>query len=372
MDSFELREELNHGGRVYFLQTSYLPQEGQIQSSFFKNGVLFDTVIQKVDENVSSNDLKSLTKEIHVRNKDKLYSLLCVRDKVKGSEAPVPHLKLAQALYRRNLFTESIQEAELAMQKGDRSSKPYMVIGESLFKMGEHTKGFDAVQRGISINPEYPDLHNLLGLIYLKQNRCKPAIDCFKRAIGLNLYYGEPYLNLAKAYLLNTIVKEDYELSRNLDENFNAHLEKASQLNPFLKGETFEVAKHQFEENEYEEAYKTLDSVKGGQNRTGIEDIILELYLDLLQNGGKIQEKDIDMYMERIDEIIDRNPTFADGFNSLGILYAAKCKIFLDRARDVFRQALEINKNYKKAQKNLRLTENERQGIFILLKALLD
>ncbi len=372
MDSFELREELDHGGRVYFLQTSYMPQKRQIQSSFFKNGELFDTIVHEIDEKASSNDLKSLTKEIHVRNKDKLHSLLCVRDRVKDADAPAPHLKLAQALYRRNLHTESIQEAELAIRKGDRSSKPYMIMGEAYYEMGEHTKGFEAVQKGISINPEYPDLHNLLGLFYLKQNMCKSAIECFKRAMRLNLYYGEPYLNLAKACLLNSVVKEDYELSKNLDENFSTNLEKAFQLNPFLNSETLEKAKAQFAERKYEESFKTLDSVKGGQNRTGIEDIVLELYLDLLQNGGGIKELDIDAYIDRISEIIDRNPSFADGFNSLGILYAVKCKIFMDRAQGLFTKALEINKNYRKAQKNLRLTENERQGIFILLKALLD
>jgi hypothetical protein len=44
----------------------------------------------------------------------------------------------------------------------------------------------------------------------------------------------------------------------------------------------------------------------------------------------------------------------------------------MDKASAAFRKALEINANYNKAKKNLRLSENDRQGIFILLKALLD
>jgi hypothetical protein len=44
----------------------------------------------------------------------------------------------------------------------------------------------------------------------------------------------------------------------------------------------------------------------------------------------------------------------------------------MDMASKAFRKALEINASYHKAQKNLRLSENDRQGIFILLKALLD
>jgi len=44
----------------------------------------------------------------------------------------------------------------------------------------------------------------------------------------------------------------------------------------------------------------------------------------------------------------------------------------MDKASEAFNKALEINSRYEKARKNLRLTENDRQGIFILLKALLD
>ena len=372
MTSFELREEIDHGGKKYFLQTSLLPQKGVVQSSFFKNGILFDTVRVAVDGKAAPDALRLAAKTVHLENKQKFLLILGVSDRVRSSDDPKPHLRIAQALFRRRLYHEAIQEAQKSIAKGSKDSLPNMLIGEAYYEMGDLEKAFEATRAGIDITPEYPDGHNLLGKIYLKQQKCKGAIECFTRAIGLNLYYGEPYLNLARAFLLNTIVKEDYELSRDLDTVFASNLDRAMQLDPYLVHDRIEEAKRRFEEKDLNGAYESLEEAKQRSNRGGIDDIILDLHMMLLSEGEEFQEEEIEKYLDRVREIVDQNPTFADGYNSLGILYTAKCKIFMDRASRAFRKALDINTNYQKAQKNLRLSENDRQGIFILLKALLD
>lgn len=372
MDSFELREEIQHGGRSYFLQTSYLPRRGHVQTSFFVNGVLFDTVVDRVDGDDPSTDPRKLTKDIHQRNRSRFRLLLDARDVVDRADDPRPHIKIAQSLFKRNLFVEAIQEAQNAIVKGNKDSLPCFVIGESYFRLGDYDKAFEYIRKGIEINPEYPDLHNLMGLVYLNRRQCAAAVECFKRAIGLNIYYGESYFNLARAYVLNTVVKEDYELSKSLDTKFSTNIERACQLNPFIPVEKVEQARSLLREERCEEALEILDAVELGRNRSNIDDIILELYLMFLVSGENLDEDVIEAFLRQVKEIVDQNPSFADGYNSLGILYTAKCKILMDQASQSFRKALEINEKYKKARKNLRLAENDRQGIFILLKALLD
>ncbi len=372
MDSFELREEIRHGGASYFLQTSYNSENEQIQSSFFRDGAVFDTMVRKAGGDTEPEELRELTKEIHQQNKQSFRFILDARDNIGKSDDPNPHLRLAETLLRRNLFHEAIAEAETAVEKGANDSRAWMVIGEALYRMDEFDMALDAIRKGLELSPDYPDLHNLIGKIFLKQNMCGMAVESFKKAIGLNMYYGEPYLNLIRTYLANTIVKQDYELSRDLEEKFSSNLEKARQLNPNLKDGIIEDLKAHFEREEYEETLKLLDGIGSASGRSLVDDIILELYLMLVQSGDEIEEEDIDKYLEKVGEILDRNPTFADAWNSLGILYTAKCKIFMDKASDAFKKALEINQDYEKARKNLRLAENDRQGIFILLKALLD
>jgi tetratricopeptide (TPR) repeat protein len=370
--SFELREEIDHGGKKYFLQTSVVPQKDVVQSSFFKNGVLFDTVQVAVDGKTTREDLRRATKEAHLENKQKFLLILGAGDRIRTSDDPRAHLRIAQALFKRHLYPESIQEAQRAVERGSKDSLPHMIIGEAYYEMRNYAKALEATRAGIEAAPEYPDVHNLLGKIYLKQQKCKDAIECFTRAIGLNLYYGEPYLNLACAFLLNTIVKEDYELSRDLEKTFAGNIERATQLDPYLLHDRIEEAGKHFKEKNYQGAYEALEGARQQSGRGGIDDIILDLYMMLLYDGEDLQEDGIEKFLDRVREIVDQNPTFADGYNSLGILYTAKCKIFMDQASKAFRKALEINSNYQKAQKNLRLSENDRQGIFILLKALLD
>ncbi len=370
--SFELREEIDHGGTRYFLQTSYVPNKELIESSFFKNGVLFDTKTRAVEGKTPLEILKSLSRDVHNENKKRFLFILEIKDRIKDAVNPKPHLRLAQALFKRNLFTEAIREAQQAITKGDDSSIPLIVIGESYYRLGEYKKAFKALGEGAKLDPEYPDLHNLMGLIYLVEKKCAKAIESFNRAIALNLYYGEPYLNLVRAYLLNTVVKEDYELSKDIDEKFRTNIEKASQLYPFIQGEDLEEARRRFADKDYRGALAQLDMISETSKRDGVEDIFLDLYFSVLYRGDSLEEGDIERFLENVKQVIDQNPTYADGYNSLGILYTAKCKILMDRASESFQKALEINNRYQKAKKNLRLAENDRQGIFILLKALLD
>jgi len=258
------------------------------------------------------------------------------------------------------------------VKSGNSDSMPYVIIGESYYKLGEYEKARQAVHIGIDVNPEYPDIHNLMGKVLLKLNRCREAVDCFNRAKELNMYYGEPYLNLARAFVLNTIVKEDFELSKDLDAKVKENLDKAVQLDPDIDHGKVETARKLFAEKNYEEFLEVLESVKDHSKMDIIDKIFLDLYLMTINGGDEFREEEIEHYLKIVLDIVDRNPTYADGFNSLGILYTAKCKILMDRASEAFEKALEINKNYKKAKKNLRLAENDRQGIFILLKALLD
>ena len=371
MESFELREEIRHGGASYFLQTSYNPENGQIKSSFFRDGSVFDSVVRIVEE-TGEEELRELTKEIHQRSKRSFRFILDARDNIGRSDDPNPHLRLAETLLRRNLFREAISEAETAVEKGAKDSRAWMVIGEAFFRLNELDMALDAIRKGIELSPDYPDLHNLIGKIFLLQGMCGMAVESFKKSISLNVYYGEPYLNLIRAYLTNTIIKQDYELSRGIEEKFTSNFEKAGQLNPNLKEGILDEVKESFAKEEYEKALELLDSIGSATPRSLVDDIILELYLMLIQSGDEIEEGDIEKYLEKVEEILDRNPNFADAWNSLGILYTAKCKIFMDKASVAFGKALDINQDYEKARKNLRLTENDRQGIFILLKALLD
>jgi tetratricopeptide (TPR) repeat protein len=125
-------------------------------------------------------------------------------------------------------------------------------------------------------------------------------------------------------------------------------------------------------DEDFESALEILESVSIRDEKRDVDNTIVSLYITLLRSGTDMEEADIDRYLGIIEQLIDKNPNYPDLFNSLGILYVAKSKILMDRAGESFNRALEINREYEKAKRNIRLSDNERQGIFILLKALLD
>jgi lipoprotein NlpI len=68
---------------------------------------------------------------------------------------------------------------------------------------------------------------------------------------------------------------------------------------------------------------------------------------------------------------IAEHPRYPDLHNHLGVAYLIQCRNLFLRALDEFRRAIRLNPNYRQAQKNLKLAENEGKGLFILLRALL-
>jgi len=202
--------------------------------------------------------------------------------------------------------------------------------------------------------------------------RCREAVRSFEKAIELNRYYHEAYLNLAIALCLNVVEKEDFELARGLRNRVREVLTKALQLRPSLATDEFRGAIENVEQERYDVAFEVLSKIKEESSKVAGNHLSLDLYLILKFNSENISEEEIDRYIERTQRALEANPGYADLQNDLGVLYAAKCKLYIDKARDSFHVALKTNRNFKKAQKNLRLTENDGQGIHLLLRALLD
>jgi tetratricopeptide (TPR) repeat protein len=372
-DNFELREEVRRGDRKYFLHTTFPDNETTVKTQFYREGVSFNTETREFGAGLSTQEEKvAAAKSFHNMNRDDFVLLLDTRDKICDSDRSSEHLKMARALYLKNLYDEAIDEAETAIEKGEKGAEPHKIIADAYFGMGEMEKAMEAVENGLALTDGYPDLYNLKGRILYRQDKCREAVNSFIKATEINCYYGEPYLNILRTYARNYIIKQDYELSRDIDRDFGKYLEKAASLNPRLQGGTVEKIRELAAREDFEGILKQLE-IDGISSRSReVDNTIINLYITMLRRGTRMKEEEIDLFLEKIEKLIDQNPNYPDLFNSLGVLYVAKSKVMMDRAAGAFKEALEINGDYEKAGRNIRLSDNERQGIFILLKALLD
>jgi tetratricopeptide (TPR) repeat protein len=372
MDSYDLRSEIIAKGHKYYVQTNLVPLQKTIVTSVFHEGSLLSKEIEGIDPSLSPEVARSLVRDCHEEKKSRINSLLAIKDNLERIDDARAHLKLGEALYRQSLFREAVSEVVRAVKLGAEDSKAYAVLGNALIALGELDKAIKAFQKGIQLSPNFPDLFNDLGCAYARLKRCKDAVRALETAVSLNKYYHEAHINLAIALCLNVVEKQDFDLARGLQERLRGILAKCLELKPSLDTEEFRAAVKAVEGERYDEVYETLSRIKENTARMVRNHLSLDLYLILKFNSDGLSEDEINRYIERTKREIESNPGYADLQNDLGVLYTAKCKLFIDKARDSFQKSLAINRSFKKAEKNLKLTVNDGQGIHLLLKALLD
>jgi len=372
MEGYEHRSEIQSGGTKYLIHSSLVPAQSLVVTSLFLDGVRLSRYAERYDGEPSPDEIRGLVRRAHDTYRLRLTSLLELREELKKELDGRSHLKLGEALYGERFYREAMAEVVRSIKLGVEDPRGYSILGNCLLAVGDTDKAVRAFQKGLELAPDYADLHNDLGFAYVKGEKCREAVACFERALEINRYYQKALLNLAIALSLNVVLKQEYELSRDLRGRLRRILDLNLQLKPQLEGEDFREALRSVDTERYDIVYERLTRIKEDLDTVAGTDLSLEIYLILKYRAENLTESDIDGLIERLQAELEVNPGFADVHNDLGILYAAKCKIQVDKAHEAFRQALARNPNFKRAEKNLKLSANDRQGIHFLLKALLD
>lgn len=80
------------------------------------------------------------------------------------------------------------------------AARQHWVLGRDAFERGRYDEAAGELEQAIALAPEFPDLHNLLGLARGMSGDRDRAAACFQRALQLNPHYVEARLNLAIVY----------------------------------------------------------------------------------------------------------------------------------------------------------------------------
>ena len=108
-----------------------------------------------------------------------------------------------------------------------------MILGREHYRAGEYQKAEECLSAVVKAHPSFPDLFNMLGVIYAELGRTDEAETSFEAALEINPNYTEAALNLSVIY--NDGGK--FDKARKV---YNAALGKTrpgdSRLDPFAKG----------------------------------------------------------------------------------------------------------------------------------------
>jgi tetratricopeptide (TPR) repeat protein len=86
---------------------------------------------------------------------------------------------------------------------------------------GEYAEAVRELKKSIAVNPDYPDLHNYLGIAYGNSGMADDAIEEFETALKINPFYLKARLNVALAL---------YDLGRYSEAN--EHIERVLSVQP--------------------------------------------------------------------------------------------------------------------------------------------
>lgn len=80
------------------------------------------------------------------------------------------------------------------------AARQHWVLGRDAFERGRYEEAVQELEQAVSNAPDFPDLHNSLGLALGMTGARDRATACFQRALQLNPHYVEARLNLAIVY----------------------------------------------------------------------------------------------------------------------------------------------------------------------------
>ena len=375
MENIGLNSEVLAGSKKFHIQTQYLEPSEKVVSNIFDDGKVTVTKGVELSNEAGISEIKLQVNKLHQNMISDIELLFYISDKVKMIEHAVSNNKLGLVFLSKNLLDEAIAEFKRALEIDPELVEAYNNLGRVYLKQKSYKEAIDVFKAGIEYNPEYADIYNNLGYAHFKTDVYSEAIFELQRAIELNSDYVVAMFNLCLVYL-KTIVDE-IEEDENLPsvairlEKIKSLLTEIKERKQFFKPENIEIVLKHLDEENIEEAVNGLELAESDRPEIVDYDFENEFYLKFMFGGKGKDDEFILEYTNQLKEVISKNPEYADLRNSLGIVYLIQCRNLFLNALEEFRQALKINPNFKKAEKNLKLAENDGKGFLILLRAIL-
>ncbi len=195
----------------------------------------------------------------------------------------------------------------------DQETRRLYSAAISLYEEGKIKESIEALKQVVAIYPDYPDVHNALGLVYSLAGNHEEAIKYFVKATELNPSYIEAYVNLAIVYNEECEFEEAikaFETAARLEtveKGFSPKL-KAELANSYAQlGDTY------YELQDYEKAKEEYEKAASlGPTFLDIKLKLAKTYLQLGEYGAA--EK-------LIFDIMKDNAGYMEAKTTLGLCY---------------------------------------------------
>jgi tetratricopeptide (TPR) repeat protein len=233
----------------------------------------------------------------------------------------------------------------------DENLRSKMILGREHYRAGEYQKAEPYLSEVVKVHQSFPDLFNMLGVIYSDMDRLDEAESAFETALELNPNYTEAALNLAVTY--NERGKFD-KARRVYNDAMSRSRRGAAPLDPFAKGKLANMhadlggvyasaAMYEDAAREFERALELCPHFVDIRTRLG------HVYRDMGKPKAAI---------EQYDRALRDKHDYVVALLALGVTHFSIGN--RDAAITAWRQVLKCDPNDKKAAAYLRMIESDR------------
>lgn len=369
MSSFSFATTIAGPKQEYVLRTMNFESIRKIILNLHERERVLHTEEIAYEPNLTEDELMILVRSCHDERVQNLLELFKIAEKLNSKPEVESGNKLGMVFLNHGLGKEAIQQFRSALALDPRNAALLGHLGLALLmdeKLGEAIQAF---KQALELKPEYPDLHNHYGMSLLRSENYSEALAEFSRALEIHPKYAEAHFNRAltlvsKAAAENSLPPQEREM-------LEMHFAKSIEFNPGFQNEYFQVTQNCLAKGQFAEARQALLESRGATVSQNSSAIYHEFYLRLKFGEEGVDRKATEQYISKLEEVLEKHPRYVDIHNDLGVAYLIQCRFLFNRAIQEFKKALAINANYAKAQKNLKLAENEGKGFLILLRAIL-
>ncbi|MDZ7376521.1 MAG: tetratricopeptide repeat protein, partial [candidate division KSB1 bacterium] len=318
--------------------------------------------------------IRHVVSQLHQLVISDLEMIYYIAEKVKTIHHAASNNKLGLVFLKRNLLDDAVSAFKRALEIDPELVEGYNNLGYALLRQGAYQEAIEAFNTGIMKNEKYADLHFNLGVAYFQNGKFADALRELNNAIAINSNYVAALLYICMIHLKSLVEELPDVALGSISERITFVENKLIDINSnglYFKPENIDAALEHVRQANYSAAIDALDAASKELPELLDSYLESEFYLKFMFGGKGKDEQFINEYIGQLKAAIEKYPSYADLHNNLGIAYLIKCRNLFLNALEEFREAKRINPDFKKADKNLKLAENDGKGFLILLRAIL-
>lgn len=380
MADIGLNQNISIKNRQFHIQTATNIEDGYIRTEVFEKGRLLYTEFQKYERRQFGRNggfelrLRRIVDQFHRSVISGMETLFDLSALLADNNHHISHYRLGSIFLSLHLYDQAEKHLLRAVEIDPDYYSAYITLGKCYYFQKRFQQAAHTLEPLVRADVSYPDLYNLQGMISLEQKNYINALNHFRHAIKLNPNYKEAFFNLVSAILQRIHVlrmqnKKD-EIQKNRDF-LNIVLNKIAKIGTEEDHAFIAQLKQLLSAKKHG---KVQSLIYDYRNKKFIQDLPVEVigyefYLWLRYLPDRLDYGTLLYFEDKLKNTLKEHPNYTDIWNYLALIHLMLCRDYFLRGLDNFKEATKINPNFSKAQKNLRLVENDGREFLSLIKA---